>query len=179
MIRLITFFAFVLNIQISFSQSWAPVEDKSTVTFKIKNFGSTIDGSFKGLAGTIEFDENALAAASFDVTVTTTSIDTGIKMRDNHLRKEDYFHVSQYPTIRFKSSKVTITKPGSGTVTGNLTIKKNTREISFPFTYKLISNTIHFSGEFEIDRRTYEVGGNSVTMADKLIVRLNVVAAKK
>jgi polyisoprenoid-binding protein YceI len=179
MIRLLLLCILVLNVQLSFSQTWIPADDKSAVTFKIKNFGTTVDGSFKGLAGTIEFDEKTPTAARFDVTLNATSIDTGIKMRDNHLRKEDYFHVSQYPTIRFSSSQVTITKAGTGTVTGNLTIKKTTREISFPFTYTLGANTIQFSGEFEIDRRDYEVGGNSMTMADKLSVKLNVVAIKK
>ena len=161
------------------TQKYTPIDSESKVSFKIKNFGSTVDGSFKGLKGTINFDANTISNSAFDVTVDVSTIDTGIKMRDNHLRKGEYFDVSVFTTIRFVSTKVIVTaKSNEAIVTGNLTIKKMTKEISFPFRYKMIGGSPQFIGEFQIDRRDYGVGGSSITLSDELMVMLDVKASK-
>ena len=89
------------------AQILVPNDESSSVKFKIKNFGATVDGSFKGLQGKIYFDPNAITAPLFDVSVEASSVDTGIGIRDNHLRKKEYFDVKNYPRIRFVSTKVT------------------------------------------------------------------------
>ena len=163
----------------AYTQKYAPIDSESKVSFKIKNFGSTIGGNFKGLKGTIDFDANAISNSAFDVTVDAATIDTGIKLRDNHLRKAEYFDVSVFTTIRFVSTKVIVTaKSNEAIVTGNLTIKKMTKEISFPFRYKMIGGSPQFIGEFQIDRRDYGVGGSSITLSDELMVMLDVKASK-
>jgi len=177
--RLILFFFLVCLFSEAYTQKYTPIDSESTVSFKIKNFGSTVDGSFKGLRGTINFDAFDLDNAKFDVTINAATIDTGIGMRDNHLRKSDYFDVATYSTIRFISTKVVPSaKPNEGVVTGKLTIKKTSKEISFPFTYKINNGAPQFIGEFQIDRKEYEVGGSSMTLADKLKVMLDVKASK-
>jgi len=163
---------------ITHAQPFTPVDASSSISFKIKNFGSTVEGRFQGLTGTIVFDDANASAASFNVAVESNTIDTGIGLRDNHLRKKDYFAVSEHATIRFASSSVTLAKPGSGTVTGRLTIKKTTKEISIPFTYVLSGNTIRFKGEFALNRRDFGVGGGSISLADELTVFLEVTAVR-
>ena len=163
---------------ITHAQPYTPVDASSSISFKIKNFGSTVDGRFSGLSGSIFFDESNVSAASFQVTVESKTIDTGIGLRDSHLRKKDYFAVSEHATIRFASSSVTLAKPGSGTVTGRLTIKKTTKEISVPFTYVLSGNTIRFKGEFALNRRDFGVGGGSISLADEVKVFLEVTAIR-
>ncbi len=157
-----------------YAQQLKPNPDQSHVTFEIKNFGSTVDGSFKGLNGNIIFNESDISKSKFDVSIDTKTIDTDIGMRDKHLRKEEYFHVDAFPTIRFVSTKIVSSKPGQGTVTGKLTIKKTTKEITFPFTYSLINGKPTFSGTFKLNRREYDVGGNSFSLADDLTVFLEV-----
>jgi polyisoprenoid-binding protein YceI len=166
----------ITTANLVFAQFLTPIDETSRVEFKIKNFGSVVNGSFKGLQGKIQFDPSAPAAAVFDVTVDTNTIDTGIGMRDNHLRKPEYFHVKSYPRIRFVSTKISTSgKPGEFIMTGNLIIKNTTREISFPFSY---SGTGLFKGQFQIDRRNYAVGGNSISLADNLTVYLNVMTKR-
>lgn len=177
--RPIIIFFFILRYSLVDAQVYIPDDATSKINFKIKNFGSTVDGMFKGLKGTIKFDATNLSEALFDVTINTATIDTGIGMRDNHLRKPEYFNVVDFPTIRFVASKVS--KSGTSNeaiVTGNLTIKKITKEISFPFLYSEANGTMKFTGEFKINRRDFGVGGQSFSLADELTVLLNVSASR-
>src|ERR1700722_16591199 len=140
--------------------SFLPVDEGSTIGFKIKNFGINSEGSFKGLQGTILFDPQNVAADSFDVSVGAASINTENDMRDEHFRKEAYFDVEKYPRIRFVSSAITaVDGNGHYKLTGKLTIKGTTKEISFPFLAAPAGDDYIFKGSFTINRRDFGVGG--------------------
>jgi len=162
----------------SCSQSFTPTNAGSAITFKIKNFGATIDGSFTGLKGEIHFDPTQLNSSRFEITLDANSIDTGIDLRNKHLKKEDYFNVKTYPEIKFVSSKIE-SQSGNYSVTGKLTIKKTTKEIEFDFTAQKPSTGYLFKGEFPLNRRDYEVGGNSFSMADDVKVFISVSCIEK
>jgi len=117
------------------AQNYQPVDQLSNVKITIKNLGSNVTGTFQGLAGTIRFNATDPGASSFNITVDANTVNTGTHARDNHLRKEEYFDVAKYPKISFVSKQVTASgKPGGYLLTGNITIKGTTKEISFPFT---------------------------------------------
>jgi polyisoprenoid-binding protein YceI len=167
------FFSFSLN-----AQTLTPVDSASEVTFKIKNLGFNTSGSFSGLAGTIRFTPDAPDGCSFDVHINAKTVNTGVELRDNHLRGEDYFDVKNYPQIRFVSVKVTGSKKnGTLFVSGKLTIKGITKDIAFPFTAQPVTNGFLFTGDFKINRRDFGVGGGS-TLSDNLTVILKVIAKK-
>ena len=161
------------------SQVLKPVDEKSSVKFRIKNFGfNTVTGSFKGIQGTIKYSPENPSSSSMDVTVDSKSVNSGIKMRDNHLRKEEYFDVKKYPVIRFISTKITpSSKTGTLFIFGKLTIKNVTREVSFPFTAVSEEDGYVFSGEFKINRIDFGVGESS-SVSDNLTVVLKVFARK-
>lgn len=143
----------------------------NTVVFKVRNFGVTVEGIFSTPTGVIYFDANNPANSNFDVTINTKSVNTGIELRDNHLRKSEYFDVEAYPHIGFKSIAFTRdNKSDRWIVTGDLTIKNITKQISFPFA---LQNNI-LVGKFTINRRVFNVGGKSLSMGDEVIVELNV-----
>ena len=162
---------------LSQAQQFEPKDAGSSVVFKIKNFGLMVDGTFTGLNGKIIFNPNDLNTSLFDVTLNTNTISTGIDLRDNHLRKPDYFDTQNYPGIRFTSTKIENTKtPGKYLVTGNLTIKQKTKEIKFPFTALPQAGNYLFTGGFQINRRDFKVGGGSISLADELTIDLKVFA---
>ena len=179
MFKIVTFVVGVLTCLSSLSQLYKPVDDQSSVKFKIKNFGfNNVTGSFKGIQGSVQFNPENLATSSMDVTVDAKSVNTGINLRDNHLRKPEYFDVKKYPVIRFVSSKITpSSKAGTLFIFGKLTIKNVTREISFPFTAVPQEGGYLFSGEFKINRIDFEVGESS-SVSDNLTVSLKVFARK-
>src|SRR5689334_7577370 len=100
-------FAFASALLISFTVlDLKPVDTDGSVTFTTKNFGVNTKGEFKGLKGTIRWDSANLANSSFNVSVDVNTINTGIDMRDNDLKKETYFNAEKYPTINFVSTVV-------------------------------------------------------------------------
>ena len=79
------------------AQSYIPSDKGSSVTFIIKNFGFSVNGSFKNLQGNIKFDPNSPETAVFMVTVDAATINTDNDSRDSHLKKEEYFDTAKYP----------------------------------------------------------------------------------
>ena len=156
----------------SFSLSeFRPVDKTDSVTFTIKNFGISTKGEFQGLKGSIKWDAANPSNSSFDVNVDVNTINTGIDMRDKDLKEAKWFDVSKYPTINFKSTSVTATN-----VTGNLTIKGVTKQISFPFSVTPVASGYRFEGAFPLNRRDFGVGGGSFSLSDNVQVMLKVYA---
>lgn len=152
-----------------------PTDTGSSVTFTIRNAGITTGGSFTGLSGTIRFDIEKPEFAFFDVRVDAATVRTGIAARDNHLRKSAYFNVAAYPAISFVSRQVQQTAmPGVYRVTGILSMKGVTKEISFTFTASRLHEGYLFTGAFKLNRRDFGIGGNSLTLSDNLNVFLSV-----
>ena len=97
---------------VSFSaKDLKPADIDGSVTFTIKNFGINTGGEIKGLKGIIKWDAENPSASSFNVSVDVNTINTGIDMRDNHLRKEEYFNAEKFPTINFSSTGAIIEPP--------------------------------------------------------------------
>ncbi len=175
------FFVFlVTTLCLSFSlraQQYKPVADSSSVDFKIKNFGIAVSGTVKGMKGAIQFDPQNATTGSFTVSLDAQTVNTGIEMRDAHLKKDDYLDVAQFPQITFTSTKITSsTKPGYLFIFGNLTLKGVTKAVSFPFQAEPNGNGYVFSGSFSINRRDFGVGGSSISMSDQVLVELKVLA---
>jgi polyisoprenoid-binding protein YceI len=157
---------------------YKPVDNGSSIHFTIKNFGIGTGGSFTGLLGDIKFDINDLVGANFNVSIDANSINTGNETRDNHLRQETYFDVKNYPRISFVSTKITnSTKAGVLFVSGKLTIKNQSKDVSFPFTATPSGNGYLFKGTFNIDRKDFGVGGTS-TISNNLEIQLNILSIK-
>lgn len=163
----------------SFAQQYALDASASKIAFAIKNLGITVHGSFSGLAGEITFNPNELSKSSFNVHVDSKSINTDNDMRDSHLRKEEFFNAEKYPRLTFVSDNITAAGKGNYTVTGKLTIKDVTKNVSFKFSATPQGDIYTFKGSFDLNRRDYGVGGSSITMSDNVKIDLTVVAKKK
>lgn len=148
---------------------------KSSVKFKIRNAGLNVSGTFEGFKGKLLFSPENLASSRLIGAIQTATVNTGIKGRDRHLRKEDYFHVNKYPTIKMKSTR--IEKKGTQYVAYfKLIIKGVTKEIKVPFNFSQKGNTATFDAYFEINRRDFGVGGKSLILNNTAKITLNLTA---
>ena len=172
-VSVLVFLGLTISFNLLLAQKQWQVQT-SSVTFKIKNAGLTVDGKFGTLQAVILFDTNDLEKASIEASIETKTINTGIGGRDSHLRKPDYFDVEKYPKISMKSQK--ISKLASGNYEGifNLTIKGNTKEVKIPFSYKENGNAATFAGEFALNRLDYKVGSSSWLMSDNVTIKISL-----
>ena len=128
--------------------------EASEITFKATSRLMDADGRFHRLAGLVVADPMDLTTATITLSIEAASIDTGIGMRDNHLRSEEFFDVRRFPTITFESMRV----EGAGrraTVAGRLTLHGITRAITIPVDVELTSGALVATGEFVINRQDY------------------------
>jgi polyisoprenoid-binding protein YceI len=155
---------------------YTPEDQGSSVTFTIKNLGFKVNGTFTGLQGIIGFDPKHLSGAAFDVSVDAATVNTDNSMRDDHLKGAGYFDVQHYPRIRFVSTSVSARgMSGRYIISGKLTIRDTTKEITFPFTATPKGDDYIFSGEFNINRKDFKIGGSG-TISNSLTVSLSIFA---
>lgn len=104
----------------------------SVAEFKVKHMMiSNVKGQFTGVSGTLTFDEGNIANSRIEATIDAASVNTREAQRDAHLRSADFFDVEKFPTLSFKSSKITDEGDGVLKVEGDLTIHGVTRKVDF------------------------------------------------
>ena len=104
----------------------------SSIGFRVKHMGLVdVPGYFRDFTGAINYDMKDATKSSVEFTAKMESVDTGVEGRDKHLRTADFFEVEKYPEMTFKSTKVE-KKDKNLMVTGDLTMKGVTKQISFP-----------------------------------------------
>ncbi len=132
------------------------VQPESDVTFKATSRLMNADGRFQRVAGEIVVDPKNLATARVALSVEAGSIETGIAMRDNHLKSEDFLDVKQFPRLTFESDRVQA-DGRRATVFGRLTVHGVSRDIAVPVDVDVTEVALVATGEFVINRRDYGI----------------------
>ncbi len=147
------------------------------VKFKIRNAGLNVDGVFTGLQTTIKFDPNAAAESYILASVESKTVNSDNSMRDNHLKKSDYFDVVKYPKITIESTGITLENAQHYKGVFKITIKNKTKELTIPFTFVEKDGKATFEGKFVINRKDFGIGGSSFILSDnvEIVVKLNVI----
>lgn len=149
--------------------------DKSYVKFKVRNMSiRDVHGTITDMQGTVKFDSQNLDSAIFDVSVDLNTINTADEKRDAHLKNEDFFEIDKWPTINFRSLQIT-DQDSVYSVTGNLTIKDVTKEVTVPFTIMETDSTITFTGSGVVNRLDYNVGIDYNNFKIGYGINLNIV----
>ena len=118
------------------AQTWKPDKAHSTITFSVRHLVITkVSGNFRDFDGTVTFDGKDFSKGSADFTIQSASIATGQDRRDTHLKSPDFFAVDSFPTLTFKSTKVTPVDDKHFKLDGNLTIRGTTKPVTFDCTF--------------------------------------------
>ncbi|MGA7286706.1 MAG: YceI family protein [Terriglobales bacterium] len=104
----------------------------SVAEFKVKHMMiSNVKGQFTKVQGVLSLDESDLTKSSIEASIDAASIHTREEQRDAHLKSADFFDVEKFPTLSFKSTRVSSVGEGELDVTGDLTIHGVTRRVVF------------------------------------------------
>jgi polyisoprenoid-binding protein YceI len=102
----------------------------STAQFTVRHLGiSNVTGSFTKVTGSVDLNEKDITQSQVSASIDVNSVDTRVEARDKDLKSDHFFEVEKYPTIEFKSKRVT-SSGGKLQVIGDLTIHGTTREVT-------------------------------------------------
>jgi polyisoprenoid-binding protein YceI len=105
----------------------------TVVGFGVRHLGiALVEGRFKDVTGTVEYNADDVTRSTVNFSAKIESIDTGVAARDTHLKSADFFESEKFPEMTFRSTKVERVN-GRLNLTGDLTIKGVTKQVSFPF----------------------------------------------
>ncbi len=132
------------------------------VEFAVKHLGMmTVRGHFTDVTSSGTIDPDNPANSSFEVKIDVASIKTHNPQRDNDLKSSNFLELEKYPTITFKSTKIEPAGADRFNMTGDLTVKGNTRQVTLPlmrygeFNDPNMGHRIAYSAEGQINRKDY------------------------
>lgn len=163
---------------------WKLDRAHSNVNFTVTHMiVSEVDGNFRVFDGTMEHTKADMSDAKINFTVDATSVNTNNEGRDKHLQAADFFDTQKYPQIKFVGTSF---KPLGGnkySLTGQLTVKDNTKAVTFDVTYNGQNDTgrgikAGFKAKATIDRNDFGIKGSSTAVGKEVDITVNLALVK-
>lgn len=147
------------------------IPERSTIAFGFRQMGVPMEGQFKRFTAQVSLNSAQIDKAKGRMEIDLASIDTGLPDADKELMGKPWFHVSSYPKATFVLKTISMTTPGNYQASGTLSIKGQTRDISFPFK---LSPQGALAGSVVIRRSDYSVGEGAWAKFDVLANEITV-----
>jgi polyisoprenoid-binding protein YceI len=117
-------------------------------------------GRFRALAGNLHVDG---AYASGALEIDSSSIDTGNRMRDRHLRSRDFFHAELHPTLRYEAHSISSRGAGRAHIDGELIVAATRTRLPLEVTLHAPSDgVLEVACQTEVDRVALGIRGARV-----------------
>jgi len=154
-------------------KTWKAYEQH--VSFKIKNAGMGVNGSFGIIKTELSFSPDKLSASRLKGSVEIATINTGIKKRDKDLQSDKYFDAGNHKLVEVASTKL-YKKGNQYAGMFNVTMKGKTKAYEIPFEFTQNGSEADFKGSFGMKRSDFGIGGKTLTLSDDLTVTIEIKA---
>jgi polyisoprenoid-binding protein YceI len=121
-----------------------------------------LHGVFRQVAG--NGTVTAAGAAAGVITVAAASVDTKNPVRDKHLRSADFFDIASHPDLTFAADAVS-PADGGVRITGQLTVRGNTRPAAFDATVSAAGDEVQLDGQLQVNRADFGLTWNRIGIA--------------
>jgi polyisoprenoid-binding protein YceI len=170
----------------------------SYVRFTGNGVGKNHPGKFHLSDGSLVIADNKVTGGSFNININSMDMEEEGEMIDTklqpHLISADFFDAAKYGTAKFEITKIepytptadnkSVVEGANYTVSGNLTLKDVTKNVTFPAKIEVTENGVTSKANFDIDRTQWNMAyGNDKGLGDKFIsetvnIELDVKANK-
>ena len=138
---------------------WVPVPASDSIVFNTTQAGAPFQGQFSQFSGVVCLNQPHAKDDSVRVSVQTASVDTGLPELDAALRGPDFFEVSRWPDASFISDSIKRLGSNRYQVSGKLTLRDVTREITVPIALMpMAGGGAHLTGTLAFARLDYHIG---------------------
>jgi polyisoprenoid-binding protein YceI len=155
--------------------------ERSALGFVFREMGVAVDGRFRTFSAQLDFDPQRPAAAKASVDLDLASIDAGSDEANDEVASKAWFDVKDYPHARFVSTAVRPLGGNRYEVSGKMSIKGRTQEVSAPFTFTPLPAGGAFDGSFVIRRSDFAIGegmwSDTGTVANEIQIKFHFLAA--
>lgn len=171
---------------LSASETYVVEPGHSFARFGYSHLGySTQISRFNKTSGSFSFDA-AAGSGSVDITIDTTSVDTGSDIFNKHIQAEDFLFTEKYPSAHFKSSKVTFNNGVPASVEGELTLKGISKPVTLTVTHfycmphpMLKKQACGADATAMVKRTDFNMGKNAPYVGDEVTLSIAVEALKQ
>lgn len=112
----------------------------TSIGFTARHIGlARIHGRFNNFAGAIRIAD-PVEDSVMHVVIDASSIDTNVRMRDDHLRSADFLDVARFPTVEFYSDRFLHRGGNQWAIVGALTLHGVTRTVTLDAEYQGLGN---------------------------------------
>lgn len=154
---------------------------RSSVSAVFKQMNVPVEAPFRTFSASIDYDAAKPAASKASVEITTASFDIGDPMYNKEVAKKEWFNSAQFPKASFVSTGIAPAGPGKLNVSGKLTMKGRTADVTFPLTVKAEGGKQVFEGQLPIKRLAFNIGEgewkDTSMVADEVVIKFRVTAA--
>jgi polyisoprenoid-binding protein YceI len=154
----------------------------SSVSAVFKQMNVPVESNFKRFSAQIDYDAAHPEKASARVDIDTASLDIGGPEYSKEIAKPTWFDAARFPKATFVSSAIKPAGAGKLAVTGKLTIKGKTQDVTFPLSVAPEGGKQVFTGQLPIKRLAFNVGEgewkDTDTVADDVIIKFRVAAGQ-
>lgn len=152
---------------------------QSDIAFVSKQMGATVEGHFRKFDAQIAFDPKKPETSRIAFTVDLASASLGAPELEAEVAKAEWFNTKAFPQATFQSSTIKATGPGKFDITGKLSIKGNSQEVTVPVILTQAGGNTTASGGFVIKRLEFHIGDGDwkdpSLVANEVQVRLKLV----
>lgn len=149
------------------------------------HFGFSKPSAHFGITeGKLVYDADDVSKSTVEVTIPVTAIDTFVPKLDEHLKSADFFDAAKFPNATFKSTEVKAAGTNELDVTGNLTVKDQTKPVTLHVTLNgagehpmLKKQAIGFSATGTIKRTDFGVGNYAPNVSDDVQLTITTEGA--
>jgi polyisoprenoid-binding protein YceI len=154
--------------------------EKSTLIFVYKQMGVPVDGNFKKFTAQLNFDPAKLSTAKAALDLDVTSIDTGSDEGNDEVATKAWFNTKAFPRAKFESTSFKALGGNKYEVTGKMSIKGRTQNVTAPFTLNQQGSNAIVDGAFVLKRADFAIGEGSWsdfgTVANEIQIKFHFIA---